>query len=211
MLSCLGISLQRSHYVDYPIPTRRGRLTLIAKIPEGIPPNMWVYVEVFGVYQWVIFIILLVLMAMELSVIIAKGNDLAGSEFGSKRGSKINSASSALSMACLYAIQMGSHTNSKKFTTRLLTLTMSVLTMLFFVFYTGDITAQMTSSPSGYPIRTFEDVILHNYKVIAHSSYYKNKLASSKPGSAKVEVHNNHFEMKANWYDALDAVINDPE
>ena len=67
--SGLGLSLQRSDFIDYPIATIRSRMTLLYLIPEeGVSPNMWVYVEVFVVYQWLIFLTLLVLMAMGLSV-----------------------------------------------------------------------------------------------------------------------------------------------
>ena len=190
-------------------------MTLIAATPKGVSLNMWVYVGVFGVYQWAIFIILLVLIVMGLTVNHALSDDQSGREFGTKRGSsknyQLNSASSALAMVCLFTIQMGSHTNSKKLAPRLLTLTMSTLTLLFFVFYTGDITAEMTSGPSDIPIRTFEDVLHHNYKVISYSPYFGNILASSKPGSAKLEVYNYHFEMKKDGDEAMNAVIQDSE
>ena len=209
----MGISLQRSHFFDFPITTHRAPITLIAAIPKGVSPNMWVYVEVFGFHQWMIFIALLVLMVLGLSVFHALGDDQSGREFGTKRGSdknyQLNSVSSALSMVCLYTIQMGSHTNSKKLATRLLTFTMSILTLLFFAFYTTDITAEMTSGPSNIPIRTFEDVLHHNYKVIASSPYFANILANSKPGSAKFEVYNNHFEMNSDLDESINAIIQD--
>ena len=217
----IGINLQRSYYIDYPIPTRRGIITLLAAIPKGASPNMWVYVRVFGVSQWMIFIVFLVLMAIGLSVINALTEDQSGREFGSKSGSRkdyhLDSVPSALAMACLYAIQMGSHTDSKKLTTRLLTLTMSILTLLFFVFYTGDITAAMTSGPPDIPVRNFEDVVFHNYKVVAVSAYYEKKLANSEPSSAKHEVHKSNFELLKSEGEeyagekAITAVVNDPD
>ena len=102
-------------------------------------------------------------------------------------------------MVLLYTVQMGSHTNSKQLAPRMLTLTMSILTLLFFVFYTGDITAEMTSGPSDIPIRSFEDVIYHNYKVITASAYYENMLARSKPGSAMLEVFKSHLEGESHY------------
>ena len=90
-------------------------------------------------------------------------------------------------------------TNSKQLASRMLTLTMSILTLLFFVFYTGDITAEMTSGPSDIPIGSFEDVIYHNYKVITASAYYENILARSKPGSAMLEVFKSHFEGESHY------------
>ena len=50
----LGINHLRSNFIDFAIPSDRQPLTLIAKIPKGVTLNMWVYVEVFGVNQWII-------------------------------------------------------------------------------------------------------------------------------------------------------------
>ena len=211
--SGIGVNLLRSYSIDHTIPTHVAPITLIAAVPEGVSPNMWVYVRVFGVNQWMIFIILLVLMVMGFSIINAISEDLSGREFGTKKGSnrnyKLKSSSSALSMVCLYTIQMGSHTNSQKLAPRLLTFTMSILTLLVFAFYTTDITAEMTSGPADIPITTFEDVLHHKYKVVAHTSYDERFLARSKPGSAKLEVYKNHFEKKKNRYECINAVIQD--
>ena len=215
--SGLGLRLQRSYFIDYPIPTLRGRLTLLAPIPKGVAPNMWVYINIFGVYQWLLFLVSLFLMAMGLSVTHALSNDLSGRGFATKRGSnksyKLSSASSALSLVYLYTLQMGSHTNSKKLTPRLLTLTTSTLTLLFFAFYTTDITAKMTSGPSDTPIRTFEDVIHKNYEVITNNNYFESILASSKPGSAKLQVYNNNFVKfrRERPFHAYDIVLQDPD
>ena len=215
--SGLGINLQRSYFIDYTIPTHVEPITLIAAIPKGVSTDMWVYVGVFGVLQWMIFIILLVLMMIGLSIIHALIGNQSGREFETKRGSsknyhfKINSASSALTMVCLYIIQMGSHTNSKKLAPRMLTFTMSILTLMLFAFYNTDITAKMTSGPSNIPISTFEDVLYHNYKVVTYTPYYESILGNSKPGSAKIEVYNNHFEMKKDKFETANAVIQDPD
>ena len=98
---------------------------------------------------------------------------------------------------------MGSHTNSRKLATRLLTLTLSFLTLMMFAFYTTDITAKMTSGPPGIPIRTFEDVVYQNYKVVTFADYYKDLLKNSNPGSAKHEAYNHHLQMKKDEYEAI--------
>ena len=211
----LGITLQRSEFFDFPITTHFEPITLIAKIPTGVSPNMWVYVAVFGVYQWMIFLIALLVLAMGLSLIEILSEDQSGREFGTKRESHINylldSSASALSMVFLYTLQMGSHTDSKQLAPRFLTISACMLTLIMFIFYTGDITAGMTAGPGEFPIRTFEDVVHQDYKVVTWSPYYANFLASSEPGSAKFEVHSNRFEMKNDPKEALIAVIEDPD
>ena len=108
--SGLGINLQRSDFVDFPIQTHRSPITLIAAIPKGTTPNMWVYVSVFGVYQWMIFLIALLLMAMGLSLMEILSEDQSSREFGTKGESHKNylldSSASALAMVCLYTLQM---------------------------------------------------------------------------------------------------------
>ena len=211
----LGINLHRSNFIDYPLAVRRVPLTLIAKIPKGTSPNMWVYLEVFKANQWLIFGALLAVMVMGLSFIPAMIGDQYGKEFGTKRGSikqyKLSSASSALSLVCLFTIQMGSHMNSKMMALRVLTFSLSILTLLLFAFYTTDITAKMTSGPSDIPIRNFEDVVSHKYKVVTHSTYYEGILSRSKLGSGKREVHNNQFEGIMGHDEAIKEVVRDSD
>ena len=196
--SGLGINLQRSDFIDYPLPTDRSPLTLIAAIPKKNVPNIWVYVRVFGVQQWIIFISLLVLTVIGLTLGNGLSKDEAPRIFGTKKGAqkeyKLNSVFSGFALLCLFTIQMGSHTNSKQLAQRLLTLTASFLTLLLFVYYTTDITAEMTAGTRGIQIRTFEDVIHHNYKVISNSPYSEAVLSESKPGTAKREVYDKHYE-----------------
>ena len=208
----LGINLQRSAFIDFPIKIEFWKLSLCAiRSTKGTSPNMWVYVNVFGFHQWMIFIALLILIVMVLIAIHALSEDPSGREFGTKRGSnkkhRLNSASSALAMVFLYTMQMGSHTNSKQLATRLLTLSMSILTLLLFSYYATDITAEMTSGSPEIPIKTFKDVIYHNYKVITTSPYYVRLLSRSEPGSAKREVHDNHLEMIKDYDDVAHDMI----
>ena len=91
---------------------------------------------------------------------------------------------------------MGSHMNTKNLSPRLLTLSLSSLTLILFIYYTTDITAKMTSGPPKIPIRTFDDVIKHDYKVISNVAFSKWVLADAKQGSAKRKVHELYFENK---------------
>ena len=81
--------------------------------------------------------------------------------------------------------------------------------MLMFIYYTTDITAKMTSGPPGIPIRSFDDVIEHGYRVIVTSGYYKKLLANSQPGTSKQMVYKMHIE-KADvkpWDESIREVI----
>ena len=134
--------------MDYTLPTDRGQLTLIAAIPKGTSINFWVYIRVFGITQWIIFMSLLLLGVSAISFIIALTSDVSGREFGTKKSAnkeyKLNSISSGFALAYLYTIQMGSHTKSRQLSSRLLTLTISILTLVLFAYYSTVITAEMT-------------------------------------------------------------------
>ena len=196
--SGLGINSQYSSVIDLPIATDRQPVTLIAARPKGTALSMWAYVRVFGVYQWIIFTMMLMLLGIALTLphIFSKVDTHIA--FGTKRGAnmdnQLNSVYSNFALVFLYAIQMGSHTNSAMWSARGLTLTTSVLTLLMFVYYTTEITAEMTSGPSKVPIKTFDDVIHGNYKVITISDYSMRILQSAEPGSSKNMAYNSNFK-----------------
>ena len=211
--SGLAITFQRSGFIDYPIATIHTPQTLHAAIQKGVSFNMWVYLTVFGPPQWAFFVTLLVLMLMGLCLTTALSRDKSGRKFGMKRGGKKNilldSPASGLVLVCLYTIQMGSHTDSKSLAPRFITLTTSLLTLLLFVYYTNDITANMTAGAPEIPIRTFEDVVEHDYRVVTHSPWMANSLASAKPGTPKHAVYHDKFQMTKTQEESLTKIISD--
>ena len=93
---------------------------------------------------------LLFLLACALSILIVIREDDTGRSFGTKKGhgnddNELTTPYSTFALVYLYTIQMGSHTSSKQLSTRLLTITVSLLTFFMFACYTTDITAEMTS------------------------------------------------------------------
>ena len=182
----MGMRAQRCSVIDCSAPTLRDTITLISAIPKGTAINMWVYLKVFGVIQWTLFFTLLV--GCVIMMIFSKTLGIEEME-----QSKLRIALEAIATAYLFTIQLGDHVSNRSLAVRLLLLTTSVLTLLMFVYYTTDITAEMTSGTPNIPIRTFEDVIHHDYKVIAASAYYGSILASSEPGTAKYEVYKEHL------------------
>ena len=73
-----GINQQRSDFMDFTIPTDRYRMNLVAVVPKGISPNMWVYVSVFGFNQWMFFVVSLLFIVMGLTVIHTLLDDHSG-------------------------------------------------------------------------------------------------------------------------------------
>ena len=63
---------------------------------------------------------------------------------------------------------------------------------------TGEITAEMTAVRGDIPIKNFEDVIHHGYKVVTNSDFYRDLLRISAPDTAKHQVYKMHLEGKEN-------------
>ena len=183
----MGMGAQRCSVIDCSAPTLRDTITLISAIPKGTAMNMWVYLKVFGLIQWTIFLALLI--GCVLMMIFSKSLRREETE-----QSKLKIAFEAIATAYLFTIQLGENVKTRSLGTRLLMMTTSILTLLMFVYYTTDITAEMTSGTPTIPIRTFEDVIHNDYKVIVPSEYYKRILESSGPGTAKYEVYKKYLE-----------------
>ena len=180
--------------IDLPLIIFRSPVTLIAAKQKGTAPNMWVYVQVFGIPQWILFIVLLTLLGMALVI----KNGLSEDEIARNSDKKISADQNYnlyanFGQVYIYAIQMGNHPNSKHLTSRILTLTASILTFIMFAYYTNDITSKMTAGPPSIPVKTFEDVIHYGYKVIPYMLYYEKMLRDAKPGTAKNIVYNSYL------------------
>ena len=204
----LGQTSQRCSVIDCPMSTLRNPLTLIAAKPKGTTVRLWVYIEVFGVIQWAFFFAFLAAFVM--MTILFNTN---GGEESQQSESKINISLKAIESAYLFMIQLGNHDNVWSLGKRLLALTASMLTLLMFVYYTNDITAKMTSGGPKIPIRTFDDVIHHEYKVIVASSYYKSILETAKHGTAKLQVYKKDIKNEPirDYNEALKEIISDPK
>ena len=101
--------------------------------------------------------------------------------------------SKAVDCAYLFTIQQGEHTADRHVGARILTMTGAIFTMLVMVYYENDITAEMTAGPPPIPIKTFEDVLHYDYKVIAWSTPLSMLLASPNAGKPKNEVYQRYF------------------
>ena len=193
-----GISLERYPAIDFPSPAYRVAKVLFGKKPTGSAPNTFVYMQVFGVRQWLIVVAFLILLVISTSSIHALSREGAVRAYGIKRGNKaqyeLNSLASSIAFVCLYTIQMGSHTNTKQMATRLLTLTLSMLTFLVWVHYTTDITAEITFEAPKIPVRNFEDAVHHGYKVVVSSPFLRDSLGAEEPGSAKHLIYKTYLE-----------------
>ena len=171
-----------------PIATDIQAQTLLAGVPAGTAPDARVYVEVFGITHWLILLSLLLVVSLVSPFIDAV----------SKKGSQDIQRPSVYQgfiMASMFLIQLGSHPQNEPMAAkRMLALVTSMLTLLLFIYYSNDITAKMTAGSPPIPVRTFEDVLDREYKVISVGTYYYRILKNSKNGTAKRSVYQLYFE-----------------
>ena len=192
----LGIRINRISAIDFTSPIHFDREALIAIKPNASSINVWVYVQVFGFEQWAVLVGLLSGFTIALTIaynILTIDNE--------KGASFRDNASKALATSFLFMLQSGDHPNVKNIGLRMLSSTASFLTLLIFIYYNGDITAEMTSGYFEVPIRNFEDVIRHERPVFSSSSLYTSILSEAKPGSAKDKVYKSSFE-EIHWGDS---------
>ena len=159
--------------------------TLLAGVFTENTVEGWVYLEVFGLPQWLVFFSSLVILTimMKLSGVFVDGNMVPNivEEFG---------------RTYLFMLQQGSHENNKHLSKRIISLTLSMTALLMFVCYANDITAKMTSGSPPHPVKTFQDVLDYGYRVIVVGKksaplFY---LQSAKKGTAKRSVYELYLE-----------------
>ena len=196
-----GISFYGEMLVDSSFATGRWHATLYAAKQNGTAPNMWVYINVFEISQWATFVALLIAVVILISLNKKFERSDSVIAFGTKRGSqykyKLESVMSGVALVGLYTIQMGSQVNGQRLVIRLLSFTASMLTLLMFVYYTTDITSQMTSGPKKITVDSFDDVLYHGYRVITQSAFLRIELGHAGPGTSKQKVSKEMITMDA--------------
>ena len=66
---------------------------------------------------------------------------------------------------------------------------------LIFAYYVSDLTAAMTAKPPGNPVKSFNDVIQEDYKILVTGSTSQlAQLKNSAPGSAKYQVYQDQIK-----------------
>ena len=171
-----------------PIAIDRQAQTLLAGAPTGTAPDSWVYIEIFALAQWFLFfsILLVISFAMLLIEVLSGEGPPDGQKPYIYEG---------FAMTLMFSIQQGSHPeNRHKTAKRAVALTTSMLTFLVFTYYSNDITAKMTAGSPPIPVRTFDDVLEHGYKVIVIGTHQLRILAESNNGTAKHSVYKLFFE-----------------
>ena len=182
---------ERKAVIDFTLPIIHSYHVLVTGIPKGRTPSMWAYVNVFGVAQWAIFFAALMGIVLLMSTIHTISSQI-------EENSWTRNALSAIEMTFLFLLQSGNHLNDGHFGTRILSITLSLVTLLFFIYYVNDITADMTSGPPPIPIKNFEDVLTFGYKIMG-GDYEEDFFSNAEPGTARYRIYETNFENANNF------------
>ena len=209
----LAWTLSRDAAIDYVdlLKVPNGGYTLIGRRARAKVLDMWVYVGVFGLVQWLIFTGFLLSFILFFFVFSSTSAEAEDSSMTTK-------AITSFHMVLLFVIQLGAHPEGGSVAKRILYLSASTLTFLLFAYYTTEVTAQMTSTrPLANPIHTFEDVLKNEdvRVIVVKGTSWASHIGSSIPGTAKHEVYQTRIENDDDvWYvtheDAKKAVISEP-
>ena len=123
-------------------------LSGILTTPLNNNPEAWVYLEVFELPQWIIFFSFLMLISMALPIALRITREIMNDS-----SKDDDSAIDALGMVYMFTIQQGSHTDRTNLSIRIMSMTLSLVTLLAFIYYGNDITAKMTTGPPPNPIK----------------------------------------------------------
>ena len=174
--------------------------TLIAGVLKENAPDAWVYIYVFGWQQWLVisFSLIVISFVMQLSEVLYSGNNHQRPPI-----------SVTFSTTYLFVLQQGNHPETRLLAKRFISLTASMVTLLVFIYYSNDITAKMTAGYPPHPVRTFQDVLDHGYRVIVVGNLQLHLLRSAKKDSAKFKVYELSLEkedkMIDKYYEKIDS------
>ena len=147
-LAGLMVSEKRQDALDFAWPIHNKKITLFGSKSSTPRLNMWVYVNVFPLSAWVSGFALLLLAIFCFSI-----------------SCKETITQSATLMGRLF-LQIGYELPIQGIASRALLMTAALFMNMVFIFYTSDLTANMTASPKELDIKSFEDVERLGYQVI---------------------------------------------
>ena len=163
--------------------------TLLAGVRTGTAPDAWVFIEVFGFWQWFAILSTLAVIAILWPII----------QFPLEKNNLRPPLYEGLVTVSLFLIQNGNLPDSRFWARRLLALTTSMLTLVVFVHYGNDITSKMTAGPPPLNVRTFDDALDQGYEVVVAWNYHYLLLERSTNGTAKHAIYKKYFEQYENY------------
>ena len=195
LVAGLMLSKGRDTALDFAWPISVLKLTLFNS-PIGAPRlNAWAYVNVFPLTAWVSGFATLIVAAICLSL------------------SSQESLHQSITLMGRLFLQIGYDMELKRLASRGFLITSALCLNMVFIYYTSELTADMTTSPRALSIKSFEDVERLGYQVMGAGigRLSNNALRSAPKGSAMRRIVENRytsFETQEELYDMVQKLKN---
>ena len=180
---------------------------MLAGVPTGTAPNLWVYLTVYGNLQWTIFFLMF--------LVISLGSTLIDKIWkGRTHDSQTPSVLEGFFMVSMFSIQQGSHPDRGQIKAkRILAITTSMLTLLLYIYYANDITAKMTAGSPPLSLNSFGDVLNGGYEVmfltLSHAGLLFKSVQMVAPDLTHQELPRWYKAENGDW--AIEQIISDPK
>ena len=161
--------------------------------PVGGKPaiQVWVYMKIFSPTSWAIISAALICIATCLYVINASGL----SKLHGTHDSEDFNIQNGIGLSMLFLMQLHYDIRHSTLSSRIVILMCGITFYLIHAYYVSDLTASMTSKPRGHTVKSFNDVIKGDYKILVKDATAQfSQLKSSAPGSAKYQVYQDQIK-----------------
>ena len=191
--AALTITEERLSVTSFSVPFLEGYKTLISgKNLEPIA-DPWIYLNIFSIAAWFLCVVLFTIITMGFALMLHIDYVHAtntSEEFKILKG---------LGIALSFFRQIYCDMKMTGVSARILFLTSATSTYIIFVHYTAYLTAVSTTGIEDNPIRSFQDVIKSNYKVVVVDGSNEHELLkSSQPGTPMYHVYHNIIGKDSN-------------
>jgi hypothetical protein len=186
VIAALSHTVDRAKVISYAIPLQSDMNTLIAPREKGQATQFWVYMDIFPNETW--FVLACMMMATCLGFFVI--NKTGVNRFHKSYESEKFGIENSLALSILMLWQLSYDVVIDKISAKVLFFIAGMTTHVVYAYYTSDLTARMTSGPPSNSIRSFNDVIEKDYKVIVHESTSNHVfLKSANPNSAMFKFY----------------------
>ena len=187
----LSRTWERDGAITFGITINEGVYTLIAPQRKSIAINIWVYMEILTRNTWLLCGSMTVIFAIAFTIINASGTNNFHHRDDSEGFSFIN----GMGVAIMFILQQTYSMCLKSVSSRILFVTAAFATYFMFAYYSADLTAMMTVVPQPPAIKSFDDVIQHDYNVITYeATSWHSLLKTALPGTAMRKVFDDKMD-----------------
>eukprot|EP00095_Tigriopus_kingsejongensis_P003977 maker-scaffold310_size212938-snap-gene-1.21 protein:Tk03977 transcript:maker-scaffold310_size212938-snap-gene-1.21-mRNA-1 annotation:"hypothetical protein BRAFLDRAFT_85341" len=178
-ISSLSVTYDRGNVIDYGIPLVRNFMTLIQKKEAQNQINLWVFVEVFNQTVWIMVLVMILSYAGLFALV-----PMLHIESLHNTSDKFTFLN-GVALAGLILLQRDYEMMKTRLPTRILFLFTCATGFVLFSFYTAVLTTNMTVLLAPHRIKSFQDVLGTDYKVVTtQNSAMHSALRDTDPGTS---------------------------